>query len=60
MKKKYVFWIIVLAVILVILFCSHYFPLWVSVTNLIVFGAGCVVGWIAKKLYEKYIPKSEE
>lgn len=60
MKKKYVFWIVIAVIILVVLVCSHYFPLWVSVTGLIAFGAGCVVGWIAKNIYEKYIPKSKE
>lgn len=55
MKRKTVFLIIVVVVFVGILLCVHYFPLWVSVTNVIVSVAGVFVGWMARVLYNKYI-----
>ena len=57
MKKKAIFWIILIVVIAVIalLLYFHYLPLWVGITTIVSFGCSAVVGWIAKALYNKYI-----
>lgn len=55
MKRKTVFLIIVVVVIATTLLCVHYFPLWVSVTNVLVSAAGVLAGWMARVLYNKYI-----
>lgn len=53
-KNKLIFWGIVVAVIIILLVVVHYFPLWVSLVNLVCIGLGCVIGWISKIVYNKY------
>jgi len=54
MKKKVIISAIVIAVIIGVLVYMHYTPVWVSISNSIVFIAGLVIGWFAKVIYNKY------
>lgn len=54
-KKKIIFWSIVAVLIIAVIVFMKFAPLWVSLTTVISFGAGAVVGWVAKILYDKYI-----
>lgn len=54
MKKNLIITAIIAVVVIGALLCMHYFPLWVSVTNVLVFAAGLVCGWLARVLYAKY------
>lgn len=54
-KRKKIFWIIVAAVVVVVIVLLKVFPLWVSLTNVVSLGVGCVVGWWGKMFYDKYI-----
>lgn len=54
-KKKIIFWSIIAALIVVIIVFMKFAPLWVSFTTVVSFGAGAVIGWFAKILYDKYI-----
>lgn len=55
MTKKQIFWICIAALVVVILVCLHFFPLWVSGVSVIGFASGCIVGWAGKTWYDKYI-----
>lgn len=55
MKKKQIFWLVVVAIIIVALVFVKYAPFWVSVNVLVASVFGVVVGWWAKMFYDKYI-----
>lgn len=55
MSKKFIFWIVIFAIIIGLLVYAHYVPIWVSITNIIMAIGGIVVGWIARVLYVKYV-----
>lgn len=59
MSKKQIFWIILVVVVIAVLLCLHYFPLWVSGVTVLSFAAGLVGGWVGKLFYDKYIIKPE-
>ena len=54
MSKKQIFWLIVMLVVVLIVFVKVV-PVWVSITGVVSFAAGCVTSWIVKILYDKYI-----
>lgn len=54
-KKKIIFWCIVILAVIVVIVFMKFSPLWVSLTTVVSFGAGAVIGWVAKILYDKYI-----
>ena len=53
-KRKLIFAAIVVALIIAVLLFAHYAPVWVSVTNIVTFFAGAIVGWFARLIYVKY------
>lgn len=55
MNKKSIFWISLAVLVVIIWICMHYFPLWVSGVTILSFAGGCVVGWVGRILYNKYI-----
>lgn len=56
MKKKTIIWIAIIVVAIIgVLLYMHYTPVWVSISGIIAFAIGAVVGWIAHVLYNKYI-----
>lgn len=55
MKKKQIFWLVVVAIIIVALVFVKCAPFWVSVNALVSFAAGVVIGWWVKMFYDKYI-----
>jgi hypothetical protein len=55
MKKKQIFWLVVVAIITIALVFVKCAPFWVSINALVSFAAGVVIGWWAKMFYDKYI-----
>lgn len=53
MKKKQIFWLVVVAIIIVALVFVKCAPFWVSINALVSFAAGVVIGWWAKMFYDK-------
>lgn len=56
MKKK-VFWMILVGIVIIAVLFVHYAPVWISVTSVISVAVGCIVGWLAHVLYNRYIAK---
>lgn len=55
MKKKQIFWLIVaLAVVMLIIFVKMV-PAWVSLTSVISFGCGVVLGFWGKMFRDKHV-----
>lgn len=55
MKKKQIFWLIIVLVVVALIVFVKVVPVWVSITGVVSFAAGCVTSWIVKILYDKYI-----
>lgn len=55
LKRKLIFAAIIVVIIIGILACLHYFPFWVSLTNVFVFLIGCIIGWFVRIFYVKYV-----
>ena len=55
MSKKQIFWLIVaLAVVMLIIFVKMV-PAWVSLTSVISFGCGVVLGYYGKMFRDKHV-----
>ena len=55
MSKKQIFWLIVaLAVVMLIIFVKMV-PAWVSLTSVISFGCGVVLGFLGKMFRDKHV-----
>lgn len=55
MKKKQIFWLIVALVVVALIVFVKVVPAWVSLTSVISFGCGVVLGYWGKMFREKYI-----
>lgn len=55
MKKKIVFWAIVIVLLIGLGLWLKYTSFGVTLVTILVGAAGLVVGWIAKILYDKYV-----
>lgn len=55
MKKKQIFWLIVTLVVLALIVFVKVAPVWASLTGIISFGCGVVIGWLGKVFYDRYI-----
>lgn len=55
MKKKQIFWLIVALVAVALIVFVKVVPAWVSLTSVISFGCGVVLGYWGKMFREKYI-----
>lgn len=55
MKKKQIFWLIIGLIVVAVIVFVKVVPVWASLTGVVSFAVGCVVAWIAKVLYDKYI-----
>ena len=55
MKKKQIFWLIVAIAVVTLIVLVKVFPFWVSLTSVISFGCGVVLGYWGKMFREKYI-----
>lgn len=55
MKKKQIFWLIVALSVVALIVLVKVVPAWVSLTSVVSFGCGVVVGWWGKVLHGKYI-----
>lgn len=54
-KKTIIFTAVIVVVIIGVLLYMHYAPVWVSISNILSFAIGVVLGWIAHVLYNKYV-----
>lgn len=55
MKKKIIFWAIVIVLLIGLGLWLKYTSFGVTLVTILVGAAGLVVGWIAKILYDKYV-----
>lgn len=55
MSKKQIFWLIVALAVVALIVLVKVFPFWVSLTSVISFGCGVVLGYCGKMFREKYI-----
>lgn len=55
MSKKQIFWLIVALSVVALIVLVKVFPFWVSLTSVISFGCGVVLGYCGKMFREKYI-----
>ena len=56
-KKKIIFWVIVVSVIVRIVLYVHFVNPLATLVNVVVFGVGAVAGWVSKVFYDKYFNK---
>lgn len=56
-KKKIIFWIAIVLIVVGVVIYAKFAPVWVSLTNIAIGGGSIVLGWIAHILYDKYIKK---
>ena len=55
MKKKQIFWLIVTLSVVALIVLVKVVPAWVSLTSVISFGCGVVLGYWVKMFRDKYI-----
>lgn len=55
MNKKQIFWLIVALSVVALIVLVKVFPFWVSLTSVISFGCGVVLGFWGKMFRDKYI-----
>lgn len=55
MKKKIIFWAVVVILLIGLGLWLKYTSFGVTVVTILIGAAGLVVGWIAKILYDKYV-----
>lgn len=55
MKKKQIFWLIVTLAAVALIVLVKVIPAWVSLTSVISFGCGVVLGYWGKMFRDKYI-----
>ena len=55
MKKKIIFWVIVVVLLIGLGLWLKYTSFGVTIVTILVGFGGLVVGWIAKILYDKYV-----
>ena len=60
MSKKQIFWIVLAVIVIAVIVFVKVAPVWVSMTGLVSFGCGLVIGWWAKMFYDKFIKKSNK
>lgn len=55
MKKKQIFWLIVAIAVVTLIVLVKVFPFWVSLTSVISFGCGVVLGFWGKMFRDKHV-----
>lgn len=55
MKKKQIFWLIVAIAVVTLIVLVKVFPFWVSLTSVISFGCGVVLGYYGKMFRDKHV-----
>lgn len=55
MNKKQIFWLIVALSAVALIVFVKVVPAWASLTGIISFGCGVVIGWLGKVFYDRYI-----
>lgn len=55
MKKKQIFWLIVAIVVVALIVFVKVVPAWVSLTSVISFGCGVVLGYWVKMFRDKHV-----
>ena len=57
MKKKIIFWVVVVVLLVGIVLYVHYVRPISVLVNVLVLGVGAVLGWVSHILYGKYFSK---
>lgn len=55
MSKKQIFWLIVAIAVVTLIVLVKVFPFWVSLTSVISFGCGVVLGFWGKMFRDKHV-----
>lgn len=55
MKKKQIFWLIVTLAVVALIVLVKVFPFWVSLTSVVSFGCGVVLGFWGKMFRDKHV-----
>lgn len=55
MKKKQIFWLIVALIVLAVIVFVKVVPAWVSLTSVVSFGCGVVLGYWVKMFRDKHV-----
>lgn len=55
MNKKQIFWLIVALAAVTLIVLVKVFPFWVSLTSVISFGCGVVLGYYGKMFRDKHV-----
>lgn len=55
MNKKQIFWLIVALSVVALIVLVKVFPFWVSLTSVISFGCGVVLGYYGKMFRDKHV-----
>lgn len=55
MKKKQIFWLIVALSVVALIVLVKVVPAWVSLTSIISFGCGVVLGYCGKMFRDKHV-----
>lgn len=55
MNKKQIFWLIIALSAVALIVFVKVVPVWASLTGIISFGCGVVIGWLGKVFYDRYI-----
>lgn len=55
MKKKQIFWLIVTLAAVTLIVLVKVFPFWVSLTSVISFGCGVLLGYWVKMFRDKHV-----
>ena len=53
--RQIIFWGVLAAIVIAAMLCVKFMPLWASLSTLIAFFGGALVGWAAHVLYQKYV-----
>ena len=56
-RKKIIFWAIIVLIVVGIVLYVHFVNPLATLVNVVVFGVGAVIGWIARVIYAKYFIK---
>lgn len=54
MKKKLILWSVIAVIAMAAIVFWKVAPVWVSLTGIIAFACGAVIGWCGKMAYDRY------
>lgn len=54
-ENKMMFWSIIIAIILCLMIVFKYMPIWFSSSVALALAIGCIIGWLIRKFYDRYV-----